>query len=285
MTKRQGAPIHRATTAQHGRDSARTVLRRWTGGRERASTGTVRWRAVTLDFGGTLDAPGEHWIDRFRAHYARAGLAVEPSRLRSAFDAATRKAYDTPALARVNLRDLVEFHLREQWKFLGWTWNGLAEQIREWFVTESLANLQHSRRVLESLRGTVRLGVISNFYGNLERVLAEANMLELFDAVLDSAVVGLRKPDARLFLLAAERLACEPWSIVHVGDSLEQDVFAARRAGLQSAWLCAAQDPAVPRDLEPEWILRSLEELEALLEGRERTSSLSDRSACKVSRG
>jgi putative hydrolase of the HAD superfamily len=60
---------------------------------------------------------------------------------------------------------------------------------------------------------------------------------ELFDVVLDSSVVGLRKPDPAIYHLACERLGLRPDECLFV-DDLECNVVAARELGME-ALLCS----------------------------------------------
>jgi FMN hydrolase / 5-amino-6-(5-phospho-D-ribitylamino)uracil phosphatase len=55
--------------------------------------------------------------------------------------------------------------------------------------------------------------------------------------------IGSAKPDAKIFLVAAERLGVPPENILHVGDDPELDVVGAREAGLRTAWINRAQHP------------------------------------------
>lgn len=75
----------------------------------------------------------------------------------------------------------------------------------------------------------VRTGLLSNSWGTVgyprERFGA------LFDAVVISAEVGLRKPDPAIFLLAAERLGLPPRACVFV-DDLDGNVAVARSVGM-----------------------------------------------------
>ena len=60
---------------------------------------------------------------------------------------------------------------------------------------------------------------------------------ELFDVVLDSSVVGLRKPDPAIYRLACQQLGVVPAECLFV-DDLECNVAAARGLGME-ALLCA----------------------------------------------
>jgi putative hydrolase of the HAD superfamily len=76
------------------------------------------------------------------------------------------------------------------------------------------------------------LGVISNSDGRLEWRLDEIGILDRFDFVIDSAIVGISKPDRRIFQDALKRSSLEPSEAVYVGDYYEVDVRGARAAGM-----------------------------------------------------
>src|SRR4029453_1093954 len=86
--------------------------------------------------------------------------------------------------------------------------------------------LQHARGM-----GLV-VGVISNSNGSVQRALVEAGLAAHLQFVIDSSVVGITKPDPRIFELGARAARATPEEIVYIGDSYFVDVVGARRAGL-----------------------------------------------------
>ena len=76
------------------------------------------------------------------------------------------------------------------------------------------------------------LGVISNSDGRLEWRLEEIGILDRFDFVIDSAIVGMSKPDRRIFQNALDVSSLSPEEAVYVGDYYEVDVRGARAAGM-----------------------------------------------------
>lgn len=82
-----------------------------------------------------------------------------------------------------------------------------------------------------SARG-VRIGIISNWDKRLESLLRGLELTEMIDTVVSSAVVGLRKPDPRIFELACRDLGVRPADAVHVGDHQYADVLGARAVGM-----------------------------------------------------
>ena len=75
-------------------------------------------------------------------------------------------------------------------------------------------------------------GVISNSNGSVRQALERAGLAPLLDFVIDSTVVGIAKPDPRVFALGLEAAGVEAHEAVYVGDSYFVDVVGARGAGL-----------------------------------------------------
>jgi putative hydrolase of the HAD superfamily len=78
-----------------------------------------------------------------------------------------------------------------------------------------------------------RVVVVSNWDVSLEEVLARLGLTGLLDRVVPSARAGARKPSAAIFERALELAGAVPERVVHVGDSLEEDVAGARAAGIE----------------------------------------------------
>jgi HAD superfamily hydrolase (TIGR01509 family) len=219
--------------------------------------------AVLLDYGGTLDGDALHWLDHFTRLYAEAGLRPAPADLRRAFYAADEALATLPGIRGYGLDPMVETHVRLQLAGLGIDDAALGRRLAAAFAADTRRAWDRNRPLLRRLARRFRLGVVSNSYGNMPVLLAEAGLGD-FALVLDSALVGIRKPDPALYRLAARRLGLAPEAILHVGDSWERDVVAARAAGLRAAWLAPAGAPT-PAAPAPVWRLASLLELEALL--------------------
>lgn len=97
-------------------------------------------------------------------------------------------------------------------------------------VPEGLAD------ALARLRATgAKVAIVSNSEGSLESLFARLGILGAFDFVLDSAIVGVEKPDPRIFAIATERAGVPAARALHLGDTFATDVLGARRAGLRVA--------------------------------------------------
>jgi putative hydrolase of the HAD superfamily len=91
---------------------------------------------------------------------------------------------------------------------------------------------------LEALNALgLRLLVVSNSDGTVERGLAEVGLRSHFTAVIDSSVVGFEKPDPRIFEHALGRAGVSGRRALHVGDLYHADVTGARAAGVNAVLL------------------------------------------------
>lgn len=226
----------------------------------------MRLRALIFDYGGTLDGAGRHWLDRFLDLYHAAGLDLSFEQFRDAFDFATQRAYADSSVATLDLQGVVTFHVRRQLERLQHEDAQLAQTVIDSFVAACRNNLHDSRVVLQRLHRHHKLAVVSNFYGNVDRLLIEAGIAPLLTAIIDSARVGVSKPDRAIFALALEQLGCRADEAMYVGDSFDKDVVGAHAAGLHTAWLVGAQERPCAQPQLVDLRLRSLGELEAWLE-------------------
>jgi putative hydrolase of the HAD superfamily len=117
-------------------------------------------------------------------------------------------------------------------------------------------------RVLGELaHAGLRLAVISNTEdGRARDALEAAGLASYFDLVVDSHLVGCKKPDPAIFRLALERLGVEASEAVFVGDSYALDALAARAAGMRAILLD-------PLELHPESVCTRIRALGDLLRG------------------
>ncbi|KPK47323.1 MAG: hypothetical protein AMJ77_03485 [Dehalococcoidia bacterium SM23_28_2] len=126
--------------------------------------------------------------------------------------------------------------IRQEWHHI---WKGVDDDV------VSLAR---------KLRARYKVGMISNATKNLEEILENHHrIIDLFDVVINSARVGMAKPDVRIFHLAAERLGV-PVSACVFTDDLIHNVEGARAAGMQAFhFQSAAHLEAELRSLGVEW--------------------------------
>ncbi len=219
--------------------------------------------AFLFDFGGTLDSDGLHWLDRFYSIYADIGLAEIPrKKIKEAFYWADEQAELDPGMRTAGLRSMMERHVHWQFQRLGLKNLALEERAAAAFYKPANRVLRRNRHIFEKLsQAGLKLGIISNFYGNIEALCREFSLTPYLNVILDSAIVGLKKPDPKLFALARERLKLPAEEIAFVGDSFARDILPAKALGMQTFWLVGDQDIVPPDASKVDRIIRSLEDL------------------------
>lgn len=80
-------------------------------------------------------------------------------------------------------------------------------------------------------------GVVSNSNGSARVLLDHAGLGQALDFVIDSGIVGVEKPDPRIFRLGLERAGVAAHQAVYVGDLYSVDVLGSRAAGLDAILL------------------------------------------------
>ncbi len=222
-------------------------------------------RAILFDFGGTLDSDGEHWLDRFYALYKDLGFRIPLPEIKRAFYHADGLCSSDPQIVSLGLRPLMIRHVRSQFAALGLEDDEKEREMVEAFCTESERFLRRNARLLRRMRGRYRMGLVSNFYGNVATLCDEAGLAPALDVILDSTVVGMSKPDPRIFRSAIERLQLLPEEVICVGDSFERDIIPARELGMKTVWL-KGPHPRMPENPGPvDASISSLSELEVLV--------------------
>lgn len=171
------------------------------------------------------------------------------------------KDFDSLALLeQVGRKEGVDFS-RRQWEEVIWRWyEPLSRRADiEPDLHETLTHLTESG---------IKLGIVSNTFVNrasLDRQLADLGLLDFFPVRLYSYELAMRKPDPRVFGIAAERIGEAPQNILFVGDRIDADIQAAldcgMRAALKEAYTNAGKD--IPGGA---WKIRRIAELPTLVE-------------------
>lgn len=223
-------------------------------------------KAILFDFGGTLDADGVPWMERFHALYRAEGLDLDADtfarRFRRADDSLLGGlAQDTGFRATV---DILTERLDQALPAGGPARSG---RIADRFHHDAETHLARNRPALERLAGRYRLGIVSNFYGNLAAVAEETGIAAHFGVVADSTVVGAEKPDPVIFKAALDGLGVAADHCLFVGDSLRRDRAGADGMGMRFVWIEAPGSARGVSDL-PRWRIPGVTELPGVLEER-----------------
>lgn len=220
---------------------------------------------MLFDYGGTLDSDGTPWLERFYPLYRQAGVEAPWEDFRKAFYASDDELPARAPMAGMDLEETVTSQVRGVIERLSPGNAAAAGAVVKAFLDDSRSLLERNRLLLQRLARRYRLGVVSNFYGNLDAVLDGEGLGGLFGVVADSTRVGSLKPDKGIFEYALSALGAAAPQALMVGDSLARDMRGAEAAGLEHAWLSAPTDPSREPCCSRAWVLRSLPELEGRL--------------------
>lgn len=204
-------------------------------------------KGVIFDYGGTIDTNSVHWAEVLWAAYVKMGIPVEKQDFRDAY------VYGERAMAKnllvkptdnfhqvlrikthLQINRLVELELLK------------ADATQQVIYAEGVADIcyQHvldilvmSREVVRKLAEKYKLVLVSNFYGNIETILKDFQLDSFFSSIVESHVVGVRKPDPAIYQLGVDAMGFRPEEIVVIGDSYSKDMVPAKKVGCKAVWL------------------------------------------------
>ncbi len=201
--------------------------------------------ALLVDFGGTLDADGDPWVDRFFRMYVHAGGVIDRNLFRIAFAKSDAQLAVLPGVAAMNYSATVAAQAKLLVAMLPDGGCLDSPALHHGFVAEAAATARRNRPILAELGEAYALAVVSNYQGNLQPCLDELELGDLFDVVSDSEVVGARKPDRRIFDVTLAGLGSDAVDCWMVGDSPPSDIAPATALGMRTCWLAPMGRSAV----------------------------------------
>ncbi len=225
-----------------------------------------RTEAVFFDVDFTLIRPGRRFQGAgYFESCARHGVHVDPG----LFDQAVAQAahllhvdgqlYDAELFVRYTARII---------ELMGGDSPAVDRVARElyaaWADHEHFDLYDDARETLVELaaRG-IRLGLISNSHRCLDSFQTYFALDGLLSSAVSSSVLGVMKPDPRIFREALGQVGVHPSRAVMVGDSLAHDVEGALAVGMRGVLLARSGEPEAKRDDVP--VITSLRDLSSLL--------------------
>ena len=143
----------------------------------------------------------------------------------------------------------------------------IAVDMARYINAKTLALLNENRQVLEHLKQAgYPMVLVSNFYGNINQVLKDAEIDGYFNDVIESAVVGVRKPNPAIFALGVCALDLPASQVLVVGDTYDKDIIPAHKLGCHTLWIKGLQweEKKVDESI-PDGIIKKLSEMEEFL--------------------
>ena len=239
-----------------------------------------RIQAIIFDYGGTIDTNALHWSEVLWEGYRHTNIPVNKEEFRQSYVFAERALAKHPYIQpEHNFLDLltIKCDLETQDLVNRGVW--LVSDTERKIQSDAVANycyqyvlnvLEVSRPVIATLAEKYPLVLVSNFYGNIETILKDFH-LEYFQHIVESAVVGVRKPDPQIFQLGVDALRgitgktaeeLPAHDILVVGDSYSKDILPATKIGCQTVWLKGiGWDNETVDETVPTHIIRHIKDL------------------------
>ena len=200
-------------------------------------------KGILIDFGGTIDSDGIHWFNAFSDAYAMVA-DVPKDLLWDAYVHTERTLGRNPIIKPTDtFCKTLQTKIALQTEYL--LSKGITITAQD-TILDTCYNkvVKHistvSKPVLERIQ--LPMVLVTNFYGNMHTVLAEFGLDHLFKDVIESSVVGVRKPDPEIFRLGVKALGLEPQETVMIGDNYEKDIVPANSIGCHTILLSLQSD-------------------------------------------
>lgn len=238
-----------------------------------ANRKTTMVKAFLFDYGGTLDTSARHWVYVLQEGFEHAGFPLSDEVFRPAYiyaeRALARHPYIRPTddfFTLLHKKVTLEVEYLVHHGSLSPTSYGeqarMVEQVALYCDAYARNQVKASGNVLKCLTSKYKMVIVSNFYGNLPTILRAYGISGYFEQVIESAVVGVRKPDSAIYRLGVQAAGVLPEECVVVGDSYTKDVLPAHALGCQTVWFKGLDWEPTERDESlPTHVIGSLGEL------------------------
>ncbi len=200
-------------------------------------------KGLLFDYGGTIDSNGRHWAEVIWEAYQQQQISISKEAFREAYVFGERALAKNPLVQpQHNFLEVMTIKVQQQFRYLAE--KGLIEEnegqiaaIAQACNAVAVQSVENAKPVLEGLATRFPLVLVSNFYGNIQTILNTFGIRNLFNEVVESAVVGVRKPDPAIFSLGVAALGFAANECVVIGDSFSKDIAPAHAAGCKTIWL------------------------------------------------
>jgi HAD superfamily hydrolase (TIGR01549 family) len=199
-------------------------------------------KGLIFDYGGTLDSNGQHWAAVIWESYQKVGVPIARELFNEAYVYAERKMARHPLIAvDFNFLKVMQTKVEAQFEYLknqsvildtDWI-NAIAEDG----YALARTTVQGVEQALNNIHEKYPIVMVSNFYGNLSAVLRDFGIYNSFDKIIESAVVGVRKPDPAIYALGVDAIGLDASECLVIGDSYSKDMVPAKACGCQTLWL------------------------------------------------
>jgi putative hydrolase of the HAD superfamily len=143
-----------------------------------------------------------------------------------------------------------------------------AAQVRVEYGRAAMVPRPDAVEVLSRLKiKGLKTGLITDCSSEAPMMWNETPIAPFFDVTIFSCLVGMKKPDPRIYRLALERLKIEPGSSLYIGDGSSRELTGASQAGMTAVQLRipGENDPDVYRVDREDWEGKTIASLTEVL--------------------
>lgn len=229
---------------------------------------------IIFDYGGTIDSNGLHWAEVIWEAYEIYLVPISKEEFREAYVHAERTLALNPLIQpNHTFKDVLRIKIDIQMQWLqtnhklpgNYFSDETSGAIAAWCYSFAKRTASNAKQTLNKLATKYPIVLVSNFYGNIETVLKDFKLDSIFPTIIESAVVGVRKPDPQIFRLGVDQLRMTPDNIVVIGDSYTKDIVPASSIGCKTIWLKNIGWEAYKGNETADHIISDFSELETIL--------------------
>ena len=237
-------------------------------------------KAVLFDLDGTLCDSDTAWdiaqsetFQRLRKHYPY----VSGEAIIKAWTTVHQRLFHRLDTGKCSMAEVRDARFPCLFKELNLPTDKTMEELSDFFCSRYLTSLRlyDDVTVFEEL-SEYHVGIITNgaHDEHTDSQLSKVRYLGLSDRIQSltiSGEIGVRKPKIEIFRVACERADVLPKEAVYVGDTIQNDIVGANRAGMTSVLINRKSERPIPKtaDEQPDYTISSLHEVLFCLEKRE----------------
>ncbi|MBR5101542.1 MAG: HAD family hydrolase [Muribaculaceae bacterium] len=243
-------------------------------------------KGIIFDYGGTLDSRGEHWSEviwkGYQWYYSNTFskhdtiAQVNKDQFREAYVAGERELArnrhimpDDNFFTMMFKKAQIELNYMTHAEWIEADGDAIdrAARIIATFCDNAAKDcINEATPILQQLSQSFELMLVSNFYGNIDSVLRAYGIRQFFKGIIESAVVGIRKPNPTIFKLGVDALELPAHEVLVVGDSLKKDILPAESLGCRTLWLKGIGWTSEEENIERDDIINSITQVPSIVE-------------------
>ena len=230
-------------------------------------------KGILFDYGGTLDTAALHWSYVIYEGYIQAKIKLSQDNFRDAYVYAEKALAKTRYILptddfftllhkKVNLE--IEYLIaNDMWIPTNYEERAKAINNIALYCDNFARNkVKESSTILKYLSKKYKMVMVSNFYGNLYTVLNNYGIAKYFEKIVESAIIGIRKPDPTIYKVGIETIGYKPEECIVIGDSFTKDIIPGQKNGCKTIWFKGKEWKDTDYDESiPSYIISSLKDI------------------------